>query len=69
MEDGTVVLTEGEAFVVPKGVRHNPIAEQECHVMLVERKATLHRGPRGRTRRAAWPSNFVRCEVLARPLL
>lgn len=44
MEDRTVVLREGEAFVVPKGVRHNPIAEQECHVMLIERKSTLHTG-------------------------
>jgi mannose-6-phosphate isomerase-like protein (cupin superfamily) len=44
MEDRTVVLNEGETFVVPKGVRHNPIAEQECHIMLIERKSTLHTG-------------------------
>ena len=44
MEDRTVVLREGESFVVPKGVRHNPVAEQECHVMLIERKSTLHTG-------------------------
>ena len=44
MEDRTVVLREGETFVVPKGVRHNPIAEQECHIMLIERKSTLHTG-------------------------
>jgi mannose-6-phosphate isomerase-like protein (cupin superfamily) len=44
MESGTVVLQEGEAFVVPKGVRHNPVAEQECLVMLIERKSTLHTG-------------------------
>jgi len=44
MEDRTVVLGEGEAFVVPKGVRHNPVAEHECHVMLIERKTTLHTG-------------------------
>jgi mannose-6-phosphate isomerase-like protein (cupin superfamily) len=44
MEAGTVVLCEGEAFVVPKGVRHNPIAQQECLVMLIERKSTLHTG-------------------------
>jgi mannose-6-phosphate isomerase-like protein (cupin superfamily) len=44
MEDRTVVLREGEAFVVPKGVRHNPIAEQECHIMLIEKKSTLHTG-------------------------
>jgi len=44
MEDGTVELDEGEMFVVPKGVRHNPVAEQECHLMLIERKSTLHTG-------------------------
>ena len=44
MQDRTVELRKGEAFVVPKGVRHNPIAEQECLVMLIERKTTLHTG-------------------------
>lgn len=44
MEDGAVELDEGEMFVVPKGVRHNPVAEQECQLLLVERKTTLHTG-------------------------
>jgi mannose-6-phosphate isomerase-like protein (cupin superfamily) len=44
MEDRTVELREGEAFVVPKGVRHNPVAEEECLLMLIERKSTLHTG-------------------------
>lgn len=44
MEAGAVELEEGQAFVVPKGVRHNPIAEEECHIMLIERKSTLHTG-------------------------
>jgi mannose-6-phosphate isomerase-like protein (cupin superfamily) len=44
MEDNVVELSEGEMFVVPKGVRHNPVAEQECHIMLIERKSTLHTG-------------------------
>lgn len=44
MEDRTVTLRHGEVFVVPKGVRHNPIAEEECHIMLIERKSTLHTG-------------------------
>jgi mannose-6-phosphate isomerase-like protein (cupin superfamily) len=44
MERGAVELNEGEMFVVPKGVRHNPIAEAECHVLLIERKSTLHTG-------------------------
>jgi len=44
MEQGPVELGVGEIFVVPKGVRHNPVAEEECHVMLIERKSTLHTG-------------------------
>lgn len=44
MEDRAVELREGDSFVVPKGVRHNPIARQECHLMLIERKSTLHTG-------------------------
>jgi mannose-6-phosphate isomerase-like protein (cupin superfamily) len=44
MEERTVVLGQGEAFVVPKGVRHNPVADDECHIMLIERKTTLHTG-------------------------
>jgi mannose-6-phosphate isomerase-like protein (cupin superfamily) len=44
MEERTVVLHRGDVFVVPKGVRHNPIAERECLIMLIERKTTLHTG-------------------------
>ena len=44
LDDGAVELDEGEIYVVPKGVRHNPVAETECHVMLIEKKSTLHTG-------------------------
>ncbi len=44
MEDGAVDLAEGELFVVPRGVRHNPVAPEECLIMLIERKSTLHTG-------------------------
>jgi mannose-6-phosphate isomerase-like protein (cupin superfamily) len=44
MEDRTVILQTGELFVVPKGVRHNPVAEDECHILLFERKSTAHTG-------------------------
>lgn len=44
MEDRTVDLREGDMFIVPKGVRHNPSATEECHVLLIERKTTLHTG-------------------------
>ena len=44
LEEKSVELDEGELYVVPKGVRHNPVAESECLVMLVEQKSTLHTG-------------------------
>lgn len=44
LEDGVVDLGEGEMYLVPKGVRHNPVAEEECIVLLIERKSTLHTG-------------------------
>ncbi len=44
MEDKLIELQEGELYVVPKGIKHNPIAENECLVMLVEQKSTLHTG-------------------------
>ena len=39
-----VTLEAGDVFVVPKGVRHNPVADEECHIMLIERQTTLHTG-------------------------
>lgn len=44
MEDRTVTLNAGELFVVPKGVRHNPIADSDCHILLFERSSTAHTG-------------------------
>ena len=44
LEGGNVELGEGDMYVVPQGVRHNPVAEEECHIMLIERKSTRHTG-------------------------
>lgn len=44
MEATTVELGEGDMYVVPKVVRHNPVADNECLIMLIERKSTLHTG-------------------------
>ena len=39
-----VVIREGEFFIVPKGVEHMPVADEECHVILLEPKTTLNTG-------------------------
>jgi mannose-6-phosphate isomerase-like protein (cupin superfamily) len=44
LEGSVVLLREGDMYVVPKGVLHNPVAEEECHLLLIERKSTLHTG-------------------------
>ena len=44
MDERTVLLGPGDVFVVPKGVRHNPVADEECLIMLIERKSTRHTG-------------------------
>jgi mannose-6-phosphate isomerase-like protein (cupin superfamily) len=39
-----VHLSPGEFFVVPKGVRHNPVADQEVGIVLIEIVTTAHTG-------------------------
>ena len=43
-EEGSVDLSEGEIYVVPKGVRHKPCADFECKVMLVEPQGVVNTG-------------------------
>ena len=42
--DKEINLDEGELIVIPKGVEHLPVAEEEVHVMLIEPKGTLNTG-------------------------
>lgn len=44
MEEGDVVLEAGDLFVVPAGVRHNPVADEECWLALIEPVRTKHTG-------------------------
>lgn len=44
LEGGEVALGPGDVFVVPAGVRHNPVADEECWLALVEPVATKHTG-------------------------
>ncbi|MCX7124289.1 MAG: cupin domain-containing protein [Gammaproteobacteria bacterium] len=44
LRDQDISLDEGEFLIVPKGVEHMPIAENEVHVILIEPKMTLNTG-------------------------
>ncbi len=40
----TVAINQGEFIIVPRGVEHKPIADEECWVMLFEPASTLNTG-------------------------
>jgi len=42
--DRSVWIEEGEFIVVPRGIEHRPVAEQEAHVLLFEPASTLNTG-------------------------
>ena len=44
MRDGDVTLEPGQLYVVPKGVEHCPMAEEETHLMLIEPAGTPNTG-------------------------
>lgn len=44
MREGDVTLGPGEMFVVPKGVEHRPVAEEEAHILLIEPSGTPNTG-------------------------
>ncbi len=42
--DREVWLEEGEVLIVPRGVEHRPVADEEAHVLLFEPASTLNTG-------------------------
>src|SRR6476661_7032975 len=44
LRDRDVVLGPGELFVVPKGVEHRPVAQEETHILLMEPSGTPNTG-------------------------
>jgi mannose-6-phosphate isomerase-like protein (cupin superfamily) len=47
LRDRDVELSEGELFVVPRGVEHCPKADEEAHVLLIEPRGTVNTGDAG----------------------
>jgi mannose-6-phosphate isomerase-like protein (cupin superfamily) len=44
VQTGDIWLNEGEFVIIPKGVEHCPVAEEEVHVILLEPKSTINIG-------------------------
>lgn len=43
-ENDRVVLNEGDFHIVPRGTMHNPVADDECWIALIETVTTKHTG-------------------------
>ena len=52
LRDKDLTLNEGELAVIPKGIEHCPMAEDEVHVLLLEPKTTVNTGDAGGDRTA-----------------
>jgi mannose-6-phosphate isomerase-like protein (cupin superfamily) len=44
LRDRDIRVNEGEFIIIPRGMEHMPVAEEEVHVMLLEPKTTLNTG-------------------------
>ena len=53
--DRNVVLGPGELFVVPRGIEHQPFAEEETHLLLIEPTGTPNTGDKT----TAAPQQFI----------
>ena len=52
LPERTVCLSEGEMFVVPRGVQHRPRATSEAKIMLIEPRGVVNTGEVGGERTA-----------------
>ncbi len=44
VRDGVIRISEGEFLIVPRGVEHRPVANEEVHVILFEPATTINTG-------------------------
>ena len=56
--DGNVEVSEGECVIVPHGVEHCPVAENEAHILLFEPASTVNTGNAGGDRTVAEPERI-----------
>ncbi len=58
LRDREIRLREGELVIIPHGIEHLPIAEEEAHVLLLEPKSTINTGNVASDRTVADPERI-----------
>lgn len=44
LREREIAVGEGEFVIIPRGVEHRPVADEEVHVLLIEPKSTVNTG-------------------------
>ena len=58
LRERDIRVEAGEFVIIPRGVEHMPVAEEEVHVMLLEPKSTLNTGNTQNERTVADPQRI-----------
>ena len=58
LPDGEISLGPGEFAIIPHGVEHMPVADEEAHVLLLEPKSTVNTGTVSNERTVAQPERI-----------
>lgn len=58
MRDGDLAIEPGQFVIIPHGVEHQPVAEDEVHVLLLEPSTTLNTGTETNARTVAVPERL-----------
>jgi mannose-6-phosphate isomerase-like protein (cupin superfamily) len=58
LRDRTITVEEGEFLIMPRGVEHRPVANEEVHILLFEPASTLNTGNAGGERTVENPERI-----------
>jgi mannose-6-phosphate isomerase-like protein (cupin superfamily) len=59
LRDGDVHLGPGQLYVIPRGVEHCPIADEETHALLLEPKGVVNTGDAGGAMTATYDDSLA----------
>ena len=59
LRDGDVELGPGQLYVVPRGVEHCPVADEETHALLLEPQGVVNTGDAGGPLTAAYDDSLL----------